>query len=189
MSVSKRDRDRRSPARSFDRFRPGNNRPERSPPQKRRREENERRDWERGKTFNEERGKEDRRRGFGGRDPQRLDGPLLSFKEYLLGQYDRPSVAMAQKRYEDYKTDYDKHNSRAFFKSHREVSLVFLCVSHHNIQEEWFLEKYHPTKILERRKRDATKAQEQANKFIQDLIGGHVPSFDADDNEELFKGM
>lgn len=56
------------------------------------------------------------------RDAQRLDGPLLSFRHFYENQTDRPSVAVAQKRYDEYKSDYDKHNSRSFFKGHKDVS-------------------------------------------------------------------
>jgi hypothetical protein len=53
---------------------------------------------------------------------QRLDGELQSFRQFYENQNDRPSVAVSQRRYEEYKIEYDKHNTRSFFKAHKDVS-------------------------------------------------------------------
>lgn len=55
-------------------------------------------------------------------------------------------------------------------------------------QEEWFLEKYHPIRILERRTKDYVQAQDLAKEFVGFVLNtASWPSFDAEAHPEAFK--
>jgi len=55
-------------------------------------------------------------------------------------------------RYDDYKLEYKNFHARQYFENHK--------------NEEKFIERYHPAKIVERRKRDAAEAQNLAEQFL-----------------------
>jgi len=86
----------------------------------------------------------------------------------LENQEERLSPHTAQRRYEEYKQEYDKRNTRQFFKQHQE--------------EEWLKEKYFPPILEERFKEDAIAAQKAAAQFFEDLrVAVSFPNWDAED--------
>lgn len=144
-----------------------------SPPRKKRREEYERR------------GSPERRRSYDDRyrdeSPGRLkrsgqghshsyDGPLLSYNQFLDTLDDRPRTDVAQKRYDEYRQEYDKRNLKQFFKTHQ--------------NEEWFKEKYHPLFLQEEFIETCAKMKNIADLFFEEFRSGALDkiNYDADNN-------
>lgn len=83
---------------------------------------------------------------------------MKSYKQFfeILGEH-LPQHE-AQKRYEEYKKEFNKRNSRTFFNEH--------C------KEEWFKERYHPEWMKKRRETKIERAQAEAKVFADELERG-----------------
>jgi hypothetical protein len=163
----KREYRGRSPPRN-DRF-ANDRRPNWSPPRNRRRD-----DFDRGRDYNNNNNNNWDRFG---RDVERrkpvfkdwkLDGALLSESQF------NEAPQWKGIKYETYKTEHKRYNTKLFFLIHR--------------TETRFMERYNPTSIVERRKRDAAESQLLAAQFLSKLEDEsfELPNYDADLHADLF---
>jgi CRISPR/Cas system CSM-associated protein Csm3 (group 7 of RAMP superfamily) len=101
-----------------------------------------------------------------------FEGLMKSYKQFfdILGEhYPQPE---AQQRYEEYKKEYNKRNSRTFFNEH--------C------KEEWFKERYHPDWMKKRRETKIERAKIEAKLFAEELVQGTLKySLSADEYPHL----
>ncbi|XP_020580356.1 serrate RNA effector molecule [Phalaenopsis equestris] len=96
------------------------------------------------------------RGGFDGSQPQR-EG-LMTYKQFIQELEDDILPAEAERRYEEYRTEYISTQKRAYFEAHKD--------------EEWLKDKYHPTNlvtVIERRNENARAA---AKEILLDLQSG-----------------
>jgi len=119
---------------------------------------------------NWDRNRDERKKNFG-KDPLRFDGPMLSESQFQESHHER------NYKYEDYKTDYKKYNTKVYFNA--------------NKNDPRFIEKYHPNSIIERRKRDSQESQALSTQFLSKLEQNDfiLPNYDADAHPELFKDL
>lgn len=75
------------------------------------------------------------------------EGPQRTYKQFLELQDDSITPAEAEKKYEEYTTEYRRRQLRGFFEEHK--------------QHEWFREKYDPS-YLERRRAERIEATKAA---------------------------
>jgi hypothetical protein len=97
---------------------------------------------------------------------------MKSYKQFfeILGEH-LPQHE-AQKRYEEYKKEFNKRNSRTFFNEH--------C------KEEWFKERYHPDLMKKRRETKIERAKVEARAFAEELEKGTLKyNLTADDFPHL----
>ncbi|XP_015576306.2 serrate RNA effector molecule [Ricinus communis] len=83
---------------------------------------------------------------------------LMSYKQFIQELEDDVLPAEAERRYQEYKSEYISTQKRVFFEAHKD--------------EEWLKDKYHPTNlvaVIERRNELARKA---AKDFLLDLQSG-----------------
>ncbi|OMO91459.1 Arsenite-resistance protein 2 [Corchorus olitorius] len=83
---------------------------------------------------------------------------LMSYKQFIQELEDDILPAEAERRYQEYKSEYISTQKRAFFDAHKD--------------EEWLRDKYHPTNlvtVIERRNEHARKV---AKDFLLDLQSG-----------------
>ncbi|KAL5719525.1 hypothetical protein ACHQM5_012286 [Ranunculus cassubicifolius] len=93
---------------------------------------------------------------------------LMSYKQFIQELEDDILPAEAERRYQEYRSEYISTQKRAFFDTHKD--------------EEWLKDKYHPTNLLtviERRNENARKISKD---FLLDLQSGTLdvgPAFNA----------
>ncbi|GMH12703.1 hypothetical protein Nepgr_014544 [Nepenthes gracilis] len=85
---------------------------------------------------------------------------LMSYKQFIQELEDDVLPSEAERRYQEYKSEYISTQKRTYFEAHKD--------------EEWLKDKYHPTNLLsviERRKEHARKV---AKDFLLDLHSGSL---------------
>ncbi|XP_024019731.1 serrate RNA effector molecule [Morus notabilis] len=82
----------------------------------------------------------------------------MSYKQFIQELEDVILPAEAQRRYQEYKSEYITTQKRAYFNAHKE--------------EEWLKDKYHPTNLLAVIERRNELARKVAKDFLLDLQSG-----------------
>ncbi|XP_027910777.1 serrate RNA effector molecule-like [Vigna unguiculata] len=95
-------------------------------------------------------------RGYGDMPSQR-EG-LMSYKQFIQELEDDILPAEAERRYQEYKSEYISTQKRAYFNAHKD--------------EEWLKDKYHPTNLLTVIERRNENARQLAKEFLLDLQSG-----------------
>ncbi|XP_027354719.1 serrate RNA effector molecule-like isoform X2 [Abrus precatorius] len=93
----------------------------------------------------------------GGAQRSALEG-LMSYKQFIQELEDDILPAEAERRYQEYKSEYISTQKRAYFNAHKD--------------EEWLKDKYHPTNLLTVIERRNENARQQARDFLLDLQSG-----------------
>ncbi|XP_034687821.1 serrate RNA effector molecule [Vitis riparia] len=83
---------------------------------------------------------------------------LMSYKQFIQELEDDILPAEAERRYQEYKSEYISTQKRSFFDSHKD--------------EEWLKDKYHPTNLLSVIERRNEVARKTAKDFLLDLQSG-----------------
>ncbi|KAA8544453.1 hypothetical protein F0562_022507 [Nyssa sinensis] len=83
---------------------------------------------------------------------------LMSYKQFIQELEDDVLPAEAERRYQEYKSEYISTQKRAFFDSHKD--------------EELLKDKYHPTNLLAVIERRNELARKMAKEFLLDLQSG-----------------
>ncbi|KAG2672546.1 hypothetical protein I3760_13G046400 [Carya illinoinensis] len=83
---------------------------------------------------------------------------LMSYKQFIQELEDDILPAEAERRYQEYKSEYISTQKRAFFDAHKD--------------EEWLKDKYHPTNLLAVIERRNESARRVAKEFMLDLQRG-----------------
>ncbi|KAF6136517.1 hypothetical protein GIB67_035076 [Kingdonia uniflora] len=83
---------------------------------------------------------------------------LMSYKQFIQELEDDILPAEAERRYQEYRSEYISTQKRAYFDAHKD--------------EEWLKDKYHPTNLLTVIERRNEHAQKIAREFLQDLQSG-----------------
>ncbi|CAN8247046.1 unnamed protein product [Cochlearia groenlandica] len=91
--------------------------------------------------------------------PQKRDG-LMSYKQFIQELEDDILPSEAERRYQEYKSEFITTQKRVFFNSHKE--------------EQWLKDKYHPTNLLSVIERRNELAKKVAKDFLLDLQSGAV---------------
>ncbi|KAK6936279.1 SERRATE/Ars2, C-terminal [Dillenia turbinata] len=85
---------------------------------------------------------------------------LMSYKQFIQELEDDVLPAEAERRYQEYKSEYIATQKRAFFDAHK--------------AEEWLRDKYHPTNLVAVIERRNELARKVAKDFLLDLKSGTV---------------
>ncbi|KAG8644260.1 serrate RNA effector molecule isoform X2 [Manihot esculenta] len=83
---------------------------------------------------------------------------LMSYKQFIQELEDDILPAEAERRYQEYKSEYISTQKRVFFESHKD--------------EEWLRDKYHPTNLVAVIERRNELARKVAKDFLLDLQSG-----------------
>ncbi|XP_015876193.2 serrate RNA effector molecule isoform X2 [Ziziphus jujuba] len=83
---------------------------------------------------------------------------LMSYKQFIQELEDDILPAEAERRYQEYRSEYISTQKRAFFNAHKD--------------EEWLKNKYHPTNLLAVIDRRNEHARQVAKNFLLDLQSG-----------------
>ncbi|XAR60254.1 hypothetical protein NMG60_11033538 [Bertholletia excelsa] len=83
---------------------------------------------------------------------------LMSYKQFIQELEDDILPAEAERRYQEYKSEYISTQKRAFFEAHK--------------NEEWLKDKYHPTNLVAVIERRNELARKMAKDFLLDLQSG-----------------
>ncbi|KAL4188416.1 hypothetical protein AMTRI_Chr08g202290 [Amborella trichopoda] len=83
---------------------------------------------------------------------------LMSYKQFIQELEDDILPAEAERRYQEYRTEYITTQKRTFFDAHKE--------------EEWLKDKYHPTNLVTVIERRNEHARSTAKEFLLDLQNG-----------------
>ncbi|KAL3017709.1 hypothetical protein AAZX31_06G294600 [Glycine max] len=83
---------------------------------------------------------------------------LMSYKQFIQELEDDVLPAEAERRYQEYKSEYISTQKRAYFNAHKD--------------EEWLKDKYHPTNLLTVIERRNENARRLAKDFLLDLQSG-----------------
>ncbi|KAJ1411604.1 Zinc finger C2H2-type [Sesbania bispinosa] len=83
---------------------------------------------------------------------------LMSYKQFIQELEDDILPAEAERRYQEYKSEYISTQKRAYFNAHKD--------------EEWLKDKYHPTNLLTVIERRNENARQMAKDFLLDLQSG-----------------
>ncbi|XP_020223530.1 serrate RNA effector molecule [Cajanus cajan] len=83
---------------------------------------------------------------------------LMSYKQFIQELEDDVLPAEAERRYQEYKSEYISTQKRAYFNAHKD--------------EEWLKDKYHPTNLLAVIERRNENARRLAKDFLLDLQSG-----------------
>ncbi|KAG7946431.1 hypothetical protein I3843_14G038900 [Carya illinoinensis] len=83
---------------------------------------------------------------------------LMSYKQFIQELEDDILPAEAERRYQEYKSEYISTQKRTFFDAHKD--------------EEWLKDKYHPTNLLTVIERRNELARRVAKDFLLDLQSG-----------------
>lgn len=86
----------------------------------------------------------------------KLNGPLLSFKQFMERQEQSIEIEKAEKCYEEYKEEHDKKQCDIFFAEHYKT-------------EPWFKEKYHPSLVYTIKKQKMEVAKKQSELFCKSV--------------------
>ncbi|KAI7983555.1 Serrate RNA effector molecule [Camellia lanceoleosa] len=92
----------------------------------------------------------------------------MSYKQFIQELEDDILPAEAERRYQEYKSEYISTQKRAFFDAHKD--------------EQWLKDKYHPTNLLAVIERRNELARKMAKDFLLDLQSGTLdlgPGVDA----------
>ncbi|KAL9298233.1 hypothetical protein ACSQ67_024129 [Phaseolus vulgaris] len=73
-------------------------------------------------------------RGYGDMQSGAQREGLMSYKQFIQELEDDILPAEAERRYQEYKSEYISTQKRAYFNAHKD--------------EEWLKDKYHPTNLL-----------------------------------------
>lgn len=84
-----------------------------------------------------------------------LNGPLLSYQQFMDLQESHIDMKEAEKYYAEYKNAYDRKQSEIFFQIHK--------------NEHWFQEKYHPKYVYKFNQEQIKQSQILAKKFNENL--------------------
>ncbi|WOK96332.1 serrate RNA effector molecule [Canna indica] len=101
--------------------------------------------------------------GYGGYDdgPEVIQrGGLMSYKQFIQELEDDILPAEAERRYEEYRSEYISTQKRAYFEAHKE--------------EQWLKDKYHPTNLVAVIERRKEQAKSVAKDFMLDLQSGSL---------------
>ncbi|XP_058099599.1 serrate RNA effector molecule [Magnolia sinica] len=85
---------------------------------------------------------------------------LMSYKQFIQELEDDILPAEAERRYEEYRSEYITTQKRAFFDAHKD--------------EEWLKDKYHPTNLVTVIERRNEQARAVAKDFLLDLHSGEL---------------
>ncbi|CAH2060796.1 unnamed protein product [Thlaspi arvense] len=85
---------------------------------------------------------------------------LMSYKQFIQELEDDILPAEAERRYQEYKSEYITTQKRVFFNTHKD--------------EEWLKDKYHPTNLLTVIERRNELARKVAKDFLLDLQSGNL---------------
>ncbi|KAK2417788.1 serrate RNA effector molecule [Trifolium repens] len=83
---------------------------------------------------------------------------LMSYKQFIQELEDDILPTEAERRYQEYRTEYISTQKRAYFNTHKD--------------EEWLKDKYHPTNLLTVIERRNESAPQLAKDFLLDLQSG-----------------
>ncbi|XP_061344024.1 serrate RNA effector molecule-like isoform X2 [Gastrolobium bilobum] len=83
---------------------------------------------------------------------------LMSYKQFIQELEDDILPAEAERRYQEYKSEYISTQKQAYFNAHKD--------------EEWLKDKYHPTNLLTVIERRNESARQLAKDFLLDLQSG-----------------
>ncbi|XP_050224078.1 serrate RNA effector molecule [Mercurialis annua] len=83
---------------------------------------------------------------------------LMSYKQFIQELEDDVLPAEAERRYQEYKSEYISTQKRVFFEAHKD--------------EEWLKDKYHPTNLVAVIDRRSEVARKVAKDFMLDLQSG-----------------
>ncbi|KAI4323664.1 hypothetical protein L6164_023251 [Bauhinia variegata] len=83
---------------------------------------------------------------------------LMSYKQFIQELEDDILPAEAERRYQEYKSEYITTQKRAYFNAHKD--------------EEWLRDKYHPTNLVSVIERRNENARRLAKDFLLDLQSG-----------------
>ncbi|KAG8655576.1 serrate RNA effector molecule isoform X1 [Manihot esculenta] len=83
---------------------------------------------------------------------------LMSYKQFIQELEDDILPAEAERRYQEYKSEYISTQKRVFFEAHKD--------------EEWLRDKYHPTNLVSVVERRNELARKVAKDFLLDLQSG-----------------
>ncbi|CAJ1958651.1 unnamed protein product [Sphenostylis stenocarpa] len=83
---------------------------------------------------------------------------LMSYKQFIQELEDDVLPAEAERRYQEYKSEYISTQKRSYFNAHKD--------------EEWLKDKYHPTNLLTVIERRNENARRLAKDFLLDLQSG-----------------
>ncbi|KAI4332856.1 hypothetical protein L6164_017733 [Bauhinia variegata] len=83
---------------------------------------------------------------------------LMSYKQFIQELEDDILPAEAERRYQEYKSEYITTQKRAYFNAHKD--------------EEWLRDKYHPTNLVSVNERRNENARRLAKDFLLDLQSG-----------------
>lgn len=83
---------------------------------------------------------------------------LMSYKQFIQELEDDILPAEAERRYQEYKSEYISTQKRAYFNAHKD--------------EEWLKDKYHPTNLVTVIERRNENARQLAKDFLLDLQSG-----------------
>ncbi|XP_077234233.1 serrate RNA effector molecule-like isoform X2 [Tasmannia lanceolata] len=102
------------------------------------------------------------RAGFGdisNTGPTQREG-LMSYKQFIQVLEDDILPAEAERRYQEYRSEYISTQKRAYFEAHKD--------------EEWLKDKYHPTNLIGVIERRNEQARALAKEFLLDLQSGKL---------------
>ncbi|XP_020264612.1 serrate RNA effector molecule [Asparagus officinalis] len=83
---------------------------------------------------------------------------LMSYKQFIQELEDDILPAEAERRYEEYRSEYISTQKRAYFEAHKD--------------EDWLKDKYHPTNLVTVIERRNEQARVAAKEFLLDLQSG-----------------
>lgn len=85
---------------------------------------------------------------------------LMSYKQFIQELEDDVSPSEAERRYEEYRSEYITTQKRAYFEAHKD--------------EDWLKDKYHPTNLVAVIERRKEQARVTAKEFLLDLQSGNL---------------
>nr|XP_034892989.1 serrate RNA effector molecule-like isoform X1 [Populus alba] len=94
--------------------------------------------------------------------PAQREG-LMSYKQFIQELEDDILPSEAERRYQEYKSEYISTQKRVFFEAHKD--------------EEWLKDKYHPTNLVAVIERRNEVARKVAKDFLLDLQSGTLDLF------------
>ncbi|KAL8196077.1 hypothetical protein R6Q57_025077 [Mikania cordata] len=99
------------------------------------------------------------RGGYNGHANTHREG-LMSYKQFIQELEDDVLPSEAERRYQEYKSEYISTQKRAYFDAHK--------------GEDWLKDKYHPTNLLTVIERRNEAARKLAKEFLLDLQNGSL---------------
>ncbi|XP_071706255.1 serrate RNA effector molecule-like [Rutidosis leptorrhynchoides] len=96
--------------------------------------------------------------GYNDAAPTHGEGGLMSYKQFIQELEDDVLPSEAERRYQEYKSEYITTQKRAYFDAHK--------------AQDWLKDKYHPTNLLTVIERRNELARKLAKEFLLDLQSG-----------------